>query len=221
MPMTAGLTTFECTVLAPGGVRLPASVELPEPAIALAILAHGAGSSRDSPRGRAVSGTLHRFGIGSMRVDLLTARESDGRERTFDIDLLAARLDAAVGFAAGDDRTRGLPIALVGASTGAAAALAVAARRPASVVAVVSRGGRPDLAMPVLGSVRAPTLLLVGGEDELVLGLNREALVRLGGPAELVTVPGATHLFEEPGTLDEVARRTARWIAAHSPRKDG
>ena len=221
MPMTAGLTTFECTVFAPGGVRLPASVELPEPAIALAILAHGAGSSRDSPRGRAVSGTLHRFGIGSMRVDLLTARESDGREHAFDIDLLAERLDAAVGFAAGDDRTRGLPIALVGASTGAAAALAVAARRPASVVAVVSRGGRPDLAMPLLGSVRAPTLLLVGGEDEVVLGLNREALVRLGGPAELVTVPGATHLFEEPGTLDEVARRTARWIAAHAPRREG
>jgi pimeloyl-ACP methyl ester carboxylesterase len=216
MPMTAGLTTFECTVLAPGGVRLPASVELPEPAIALAILAHGAGSSRDSPRGRAVSGTLHRFGIGSMRVDLLTGRESVERERTFDIDLLAERLDAAVGFAAGDDRTRGLPIALVGASTGAAAALAVAARRPGWVVAVVSRGGRPDLAMPLLGKVRAPTLLIVGGEDEVVLGLNREALARLGAPAELVTVPGATHLFEEPGTLDEVARRAARWIASHA-----
>jgi pimeloyl-ACP methyl ester carboxylesterase len=163
-----------------------------------------------------VSGTLHRFGIGSMRVDLLNARESGERERTFDIDLLAERLDAAVGFAAGDDRTRGLPIALVGASTGAAAALAVAARRPGSVVAVVSRGGRPDLAMPLLGKVRAPTLLIVGGEDEVVLGLNREALARLGAPAELVTVPGATHLFEEPGTLDEVARRAARWIASHA-----
>lgn len=215
MPMTAGISSFECTVFAPGGVRLPASVELPDPAIALAILAHGAGSSRDSPRGRAVAGTLHRFGIGSMRVNLLTEPESLDRSIVFDIGLLADRLDAAVGFAAGDERTRGLPIALVGASTGAAAALAVAARRTGTIAAVVSRGGRPDLASTLLGKVRAPTLLIVGGEDEVVLGLNREALRRLGGPRELVSIPGATHLFEEPGTLEEVARRTARWIAAH------
>lgn len=216
MPMTAGLSTFECTVLAPGGVRLPASVELPDPAIALAILAHGAGSSRDSPRGVAVSGTLHRFGIGSMRVDLLTADESRDRELVFDIGLLAERLEAAVGFASGDERTRNLPIALVGASTGAAAALVVAARRPGAIVAVVARGGRADLAGPDLAQVRAPTLLLVGSDDPVVLGLNREALARLGGARELVTIPGATHLFEEPGTLEEVARRTARWIAAHA-----
>lgn len=216
MPMTAGLSTFECTVLAPGGIRLPATVELPEPAIALAILAHGAGSSRESPRGRAVAGTLHRFGIGSMRVDLLTPDEADDRSLVFAIDLLADRLDAAVGFAAGDERTRGLPVALVGASTGAAAALTVAARRPGAIAAVVSRGGRPDLAGPALAKVRAPTLFLVGSEDEVVLELNRHALARLGGVKELVTVPGARHLFEEAGTLEEVARRTARWIAAHA-----
>lgn len=216
MPMTAGLLTFECTVFAPGGVRLPASVELPEPAIALAILAHGAGSSRDSPRGVAVAGTLHRFGIGSMRVDLLGAEKSRDRDLVFDIGLLADRLEAAVGFVAGDDRTRNLPIALVGASTGAAAALVVAARRPGRVVAVVSRGGRADLAGESLASVRTPTLLLVGSEDPVVLDLNREALAKLGGEKELVTIPGATHLFEEPGALEEVARRTARWIAAHA-----
>jgi putative phosphoribosyl transferase len=216
MPMIAGLSTFECTVLAPGGVRLPASVELPDPAIALAILAHGAGSSRDSPRGVAVSGTLHRFGIGSMRVDLLTADESRDRELVFDIGLLAERLEAAVGFASGDERTRNLPIALVGASTGAAAALVVAARRPGTIVAVVARGGRPDLAGPDLAGVRAPTLLLVGSDDPVVLGLNREALAKLGGERELAVIPAAKHLFEEPGTLEEVARRTARWIAAHA-----
>lgn len=216
MPMTAGLLTFECTVFAPGGVRLPASVELPEPAIALAILAHGAGSSRDSPRGVAVAGTLHRFGIGSMRVDLLGAEKSRDRDLVFDIGLLADRLEAAVGFVAGDDRTRNLPIALVGASTGAAAALVVAARRPGRVVAVVSRGGRADLAGESLASVRTPTLLLVGSEDPVVLDLNREALAKLGGEKELVTIPGATHLFEEPRALEEVARRTARWIAAHA-----
>jgi pimeloyl-ACP methyl ester carboxylesterase len=214
--MTAGLLTFECTVFAPGGVRLPASVELPEPAIALAILAHGAGSSRDSPRGVAVAGTLHRFGIGSMRVDLLGAEKSRDRDLVFDIGLLADRLEAAVGFVAGDDRTRNLPIALVGASTGAAAALVVAARRPGRVVAVVSRGGRADLAGESLASVRTPTLLLVGSEDPVVLDLNREALAKLGGEKELVTIPGATHLFEEPRALEEVARRTARWIAAHA-----
>lgn len=216
MPMVSGLSAFECTVFAPGGVRLPATVELPEPAIALAILAHGAGSSRESPRGRAMAATLHRFGIGSMRVDLLTDDESRDRRLVFDIALLADRLEAAVGFASGDERTRGLPIALVGASTGAAAALVVAARRPGAIVAVVSRGGRADLAGRDLGAVRAPTLLIVGSDDDVVLGLNREALGRLGGERELVTVPGATHLFEEPGTLEEVARRTARWIAAHA-----
>jgi putative phosphoribosyl transferase len=216
MPMVSGLSTFECTVIAPGGVRLPASVDLPDPAVAIAILAHGAGSSRDSPRGRAVAGTLHRFGIGSMRVDLLTAEESRDRGLVFDIGLLSERLDAAVGFAAGDERTRGIPIALVGASTGAAAALTVAARRPTAIVAVVSRGGRADLAGSDLGRVRAPTLLLVGSDDPVVLGLNREAFARLGGEKELVSIPGATHLFEEPGTLEEVSRRTARWIVAHA-----
>ncbi|WP_434742639.1 dienelactone hydrolase family protein [Micromonospora sp. SH-82] len=202
------------------GAGLPADLVLPTDATGVVLFAHGSGSSRHSPRNTAVARVLHRRSLGTVLVDLLTPEEERVDARTaelrFDIDLLADRLTAAVDWMRTEAALRRLPVGLFGASTGAAGALVAAARRSDTVAAVVSRGGRPDLAGPALTQVRAATLLLVGGLDEQVLTLNEEALAQLPeGVGELRVVPGATHLFEEPGTLDRVADDAADWFAGH------
>ncbi|MGZ4359283.1 MAG: dienelactone hydrolase family protein, partial [Gaiellaceae bacterium] len=175
----------------------------------------GSGSSRLSPRNAAVAQTLNRCRLGTLLFDLLTPQEAADRRNVFDILLLAQRLDEARRFLSSRPRTASLPVGYFGASTGAAAALWAAADDP-GVRAVVSRGGRPDLAAARLGTVHALTLLIVGGADEVVLELNRRALAMLpGGEHELTVVPGATHLFEEPGALEEVARLAAAWFTTH------
>ncbi len=194
------------------GLRLPGTLEVPADAVGLVIFAHGSGSSRLSPRNRAVAMALQESGLGTLLFDLLTERESQERANTFDIELLGSRLVAAADWAAQQPEALGLPIGCFGASTGAAAALCAAARRPELVRAVVSRGGRPDLAEPWLARVRAATLLIVGGHDEPVIGLNHIALERLHCHKKLVIVPRATHLFEEPGALEEVTRLARDWF---------
>ncbi len=196
-------------------VRLPGTLTLPDDAIGVVAFAHGSGSSRLSPRNRQVAMRIVESSVGTLLFDLLGADEAADRRNVFDIDLLARRLGDAVDFLRGDERTGVLPVGLFGASTGAAAALVVAAQRPRDVVAVVSRGGRPDLAGDALPKVAAPTLLIVGGADTEVLALNRAAARRLTCPHELVQVPGATHLFEEPGTLEQVSDLAAAWFSRH------
>jgi putative phosphoribosyl transferase len=176
------------------------------------LFAHGSGSSRLSPRNRAVADTLNRAGQATLLFDLLTDAESADRARTFDIALLADRLVAATRWAQGRPRLAGRPLGYFGASTGAAAALVAAADLGSEVAAVTSRGGRPDLAGARLGEVTAPTLLIVGGDDRTVLELNRQAATRLTATHRLEVIPGATHLFEEPGTLDAVATLAAGWF---------
>ena len=191
------------------GAPVGGSLTEPEDSRGLVIFAHGTGSSRSSRRNRAVAGVLHGAGLGTLLLDLLP--EEGAVDRRFDIDLLGRRVTAAVDWA----EPRGLAVGLFGASTGAAAALVAAAARPGAVRAVVSRGGRPDLAGEALRRVRAPTLLIVGGSDPVVLQLNREAIDRLEGEARLEVVPGATHLFEEAGTLDRVAELARDWFLEH------
>ncbi|CAL9595429.1 Putative phosphoribosyl transferase [Streptomyces sp. enrichment culture] len=202
-----------------GAAALAGDLAVPEHARAVVLFAHGSGSSRHSPRNRRVAGALRAAGLGTLLMDLLTAQEEARDVRTaehrFDIPLLGRRLVAAVDWLADAPGARGLPVALFGASTGAAAALVAAAERPDRVLAVVSRGGRPDLAGGALDAVRAPVLLIVGGRDEQVLGLNREAARRLRAPHAVRVVPGATHLFEEPGTLDQVADAARQWCDEH------
>jgi dienelactone hydrolase len=178
------------------------------------LFAHGSGSSRFSPRNQHVADVLHESWIGTLLFDLLTEQEAGDRVNVFDIGLLGERLAAAIAFVRSQDRTAALPLGLFGASTGAAAALVAAAHDP-GVAAVVSRGGRPDMAGAALSRVYCPTLLIVGGHDEEVVSLNRTALEHLGGEKQLSVIPGATHLFEEPGTLDEAARLAAEWFARH------
>jgi putative phosphoribosyl transferase len=189
---------------------------LPEAARGLVVFAHGSGSSRFSPRNRKVAAVLEQAGFATLLMDLLTEAEEENDRITaahrFDIEKLSERVVIALDWASADRYTAGLPLGLFGASTGAAAALMAAARRPATVRAVVSRGGRPDLAGPALSSVRAPVLLIVGERDTLVLELNRQAAARLAVPSEIAIVPGAGHLFEERGTLDEVCRLALQWF---------
>jgi putative phosphoribosyl transferase len=199
-----------------GPVGLDGDLATPADARGVVLFAHGSGSGRHSPRNRQVAATLGRVGFATLLLDLLTLEEEaadrqSGRLR-FDVELLAGRLLAAAGWLAADQRTAGLPIGLFGASTGAGAALLAAAERPQTVAAVVSRGGRPDLAGAALGRVQAPTLLIVGALDPQVLELNRAALGRLGSEASLEVVPGASHLFEEPGTLERVAELAVGWF---------
>lgn len=195
-------------------IALPGRLCLPDPAVGLVIFAHGSGSSRASPRSSRVAAVLHQAWLATLRFDLLTEQEASERANVFDIGLLADRLGAAITTVAARESTCRLPLGLFGASTGAAAALVAAAREP-RVAAVVSRGGRPDLAAASLPRVHAPTLLVVGGADEEVLALNRAAFARLPCEKRLDIVAGATHLFEEPGALDEVARRAAEWFSRH------
>jgi putative phosphoribosyl transferase len=203
-----------------GSRRLGGALEIPENPIGLALFAHGSGSSRFSPRNAFVAEALRERGFATLLMDLLTRNEARDRRNVFDIPLLAARVVEAIDWAAAEPALAALPIGLFGASTGAAAALAAAAQRPQRIGAVVSRGGRPDLAGDALGEVRAPTLLIVGGLDHEVLELNKAAL-RLLPDARLDVVPGATHLFEEPGTLERVVALAAGWFAAKLPRGAG
>ncbi|MBQ1072717.1 dienelactone hydrolase family protein [Micromonospora sp. C31] len=204
-----------------GDVDLPADLLVPAEPAGVVLFAHGSGSSRHSPRNTAVAHVLNRSALGTVLVDLLTPAEDQVDARTaelrFDIPLLAGRLAGIVDWLAAERPLGAVPIGLFGASTGAAAALVAAAARPDLVGAVVSRGGRPDLAGPALDQVRAPTLLLVGGLDEQVITLNEQAQEALPESAELTVVPGATHLFEEPGTLEEVAHCAADWFTTHLP----
>jgi putative phosphoribosyl transferase len=200
-------------------VTLDADMVVPQPARGLVLFAHGSGSSRHSSRNRHVAGELQAAGLATVLADLLTPEEEQADVRTgalrFDIDLLSGRVTALTDWLVEQERLADLGIGLFGASTGAAAALVTAAARPASVQAVVSRGGRPDLAGGRLRQVRQPTLLIVGGRDRTVLELNRGAMEELGGETRLEIVPGASHLFEEPGALDEVARLARDWFVRH------
>jgi len=198
----------------PGGVALPGDLTIPGQAIAVVVFAHGSGSSRRSPRNVRVAEWLHREGLGTLLFDLLTDAEAEDRRKVFDIELLARRLGAAVGWVRGRSELDGLPVGVFGASTGAAAALVVAAGTP-NITAIVSRGGRPDLAGEALERVTAPTLLIVGGRDLQVLELNRAAQGRMQRETRLEIVPGATHLFEEPDALDRVAELAAAWFTEH------
>ncbi len=200
-----------------GGVSLEGELILPEGAQGVVLFAHGSGSSRHSPRNRFVAAALREGKLGTLLFDLLTADEEVIDLQTthlrFDVALLAERLIHAIDWMS--DREADLPIGLFGASTGAGAALLAAAQRPDRVAAVVSRGGRPDLAGPALRNVHAPTLLIVGGRDKPVIELNRLALAQLRGKTKLEIVPRATHLFEEPGALEEVGRLAREWLRAH------
>jgi pimeloyl-ACP methyl ester carboxylesterase len=196
--------------------RLPGLLQLPDRAAhGLVIFAHGSGSSRLSPRNQFVAGRLHAAGLATLLFDLLTDDEAADRRNVFDIALLAGRLGDALDWQQSRAEIARLPTGLFGASTGAAAALVAAADHPERVRAVVSRGGRPDLAGPALSRVRAATLLIVGGADDVVLELNREAAAQLTCEHALRIVPGATHLFEEPGTLETVATLAADWFMMH------
>ncbi|MFF8973436.1 dienelactone hydrolase family protein [Streptomyces sp. NPDC014995] len=194
---------------------LTGELVVPTSARAVVLFAHGSGSSRHSPRNRMVAAELRTAGLGTVLIDLLTEREdredaSTGVHR-FDIPLLGRRVVAVADWLTAQPGTRALPVVLFGASTGAAAALVAAAERPDRILTVVSRGGRPDLAEAALGRVRAPVLLIVGGRDPEVLRLNQEAARRLRVPHSLHVVPGATHLFEEPGALEQVAEAAKVW----------
>jgi putative phosphoribosyl transferase len=198
-----------------GSVRLPGEFAWPNHPGGVVLFAHGSGSGRLSPRNRFVAEQLRAAGIGTLLLDLLTEREAGDRANVFDIRLLAGRLGAATEWLAAQPDTAGLPVGYFGASTGAAAALEAAAWSSTPIAAIVSRGGRPDLAPDALPRVTAPTLLLVGGRDDVVLDLNRAALARLRCSKELVVVPGAGHLFEEPGTLEAVSEWAAAWFVRY------
>src|SRR5438105_9498851 len=207
----------EITVRVPiGGEFLDGDLAVPERASGIVLFAHGSGSSRHSPRNRAVARGLREQGLATLLIDLLTPEEEIVDDATahlrFDIGLLARRLIGVTDWLGQDARTGDLRIGYFGASTGAGAALVAAAERPGAVSAAVSRGGRPDLAGPALARVRVPVLLIVGGEDVPVIALNRQALASLQGRKQLVIVPGASHLFEEPGALATVARLAADWF---------
>ncbi|MEV4838424.1 alpha/beta hydrolase [Nonomuraea sp. NPDC049486] len=195
--------------------ELSGQLVVPDGARGVVLFAHGSGSSGRSPRNRYVAAALNEAGLGTLLFDLLTPEEEYDRANVFDIELLAGRLLTATERVREQSAAANLPLGYFGASTGAAAALSAAAEPDADVAAIVSRGGRPDLAGPRLASVRAPTLLIVGGHDEQVLELNREAQRELGGESRLEIVPGATHLFEEPGALDQVADLTGSWFVTH------
>jgi pimeloyl-ACP methyl ester carboxylesterase len=210
IPQERPVSVRAANVQVQGDLRIPSAAE------GVVVFAHGSGSGRHSPRNQFVADALVSTGLATLLIDLLTEEEEIIDRRTaelrFDIPLLAERLGGVTDWLAGDPSTAGLPIGYFGASTGAAAALIAAAERPQLVRAIVSRGGRPDLAGPVLRRVGQPTLLIVGGEDDVVIHLNRQALQELGGIKQLVIIPGATHLFEEPGALEQVAALASEWF---------
>jgi putative phosphoribosyl transferase len=210
-----GCEVIKKTDVAIGHKRLAGILALPKAPDGLVIFAHGSGSSRFSARNRYVTDKLGQSGFATLLFDLLTEAEGDDRRNVFDIPLLGARVAEAIDWAATDSRTLGLPIGLFGASTGAGAAIVAAARRPDAVAAIVSRGGRPDLADRALGEVRAPTLLIVGGDDREVLALNAAARKAMHCKTSLKVVPGAGHLFEEQGTLDQALAAAVEWYESH------
>lgn len=216
-----GAPTPRQVLIPVGPLRLPGDLVIPLPALGAVLFAHGSGSSRHSPRNVQVARVLSQAGLATLLFDLLTPPEAADRDNVFDIALLAGRLGAATDWLRHQPDAGSLPLGYFGASTGAAAALWAAAEAGAGVAAVVSRGGRPDLAGPRLAAVTAPTLLVVGGEDLVVLELNRKARQALRCPSELVVVPGATHLFEEPGALEAVADLAREWFLRHLPAAPG
>ncbi len=214
--MNEDVRATERTVeISSGAVQLPAILGLPEQARGVILFAHGSGSGRLSPRNNAVAHVLQDAGLATLLADLLTEREARDRRLVFDIGLLARRLRDCTHWVHHQEATQSLPIGYFGASTGGGAALVGAAQAGKGVRAVVSRGGRPDLADGYLDQVQAPTLLIVGGNDEPVIELNEHALARLRCVKKLVIVPGATHLFEEPGALEEVARLARDWFLGY------
>jgi putative phosphoribosyl transferase len=218
--MQTHLDVAERTVLIDaGGVALHGDLAVPHGAQGLVVFAHGSGSSRHSSRNRYVAEELRQGNLGTLLMDLLTPAEEQvdmhTRHIRFDIGLLADRLIGAMRWLDTQDDTRGLAVGLFGASTGGGASLVAAARRPDRVDAVVSRGGRPDLAAEELRHVRAPTLLVVGGRDSVVIDLNKQAMGQMKAPVRLEIVPGATHLFEEPGTLEQVAHLAREWFVRY------
>ncbi len=202
---------FQITITG-DGVTLDGILGLPEQPKGVIAFAHGSGSGRFSPRNQFVARVLEAGGFATLLLDLLSPDEADDRQKVFNIDLLADRLLLAQAWLQTHSHTSGLPVGYFGASTGAGAALQAAARKPQAVAAIVSRGGRPDLAGHYLPRVTAPTLLLVGGDDGPVIGMNEEALAMLTCPKALVIIPGASHLFEEPGTLEQVAKEALHWF---------
>jgi putative phosphoribosyl transferase len=214
-------TTEEAVTVRMDGAAIEGTLAIPDDARGIIVFAHGSGSSRHSPRNRFVAEELHAVHLATLLIDLLTPAEEavdlQTRELRFDIALLADRLVGAIEWLAGRADTRDLDVGLFGASTGGGAALVAAAREPDRVGAVVSRGGRPDLAGPSLAEVQAPTLLIVGGRDPIVIELNQQAMSAMHVPVNLEIVPEATHLFEEPGAMDQVARLTSDWFVGHLP----
>lgn len=198
-----------------GSRKLNGILTVPPAAVGVVAFAHGSGSGRFSPRNQYVARVLEEAGLATLLLDLLEEDEAEDREKVFDIELLAERLATAADWLSEQPATSALPLGYFGASTGAGAALVAAARSPAAVAAVVSRGGRPDLAKAYLPAVQAPTLLIVGGNDDVVIDLNERALRLLRCPKDMVIIPGATHLFEEPGTLEEVSRLAQEWFVRH------
>ena len=209
--------TGKAAVIRAGTVELPGELTVPPGALGAVVFAHGSGSSRLSPRNRQVARALHQSHLATLLFDLLTPEEAFDRRNVFDIPLLAGRLGAARRWLRRQPEVAGLSVGCFGASTGAAAALWAAAEPGARISAIVSHGGRPDLAGERLSLVRAPTLLVVGGADEVVLELNREAFAQLRCEADLAVVPGATHLFEEPGALERVSELAAAWFSEWLP----
>jgi putative phosphoribosyl transferase len=206
-----------------GPFSLEGTLTLPEAAEGIVVFAHGSGSSRHSPRNRYVAESMHSEGLATLLMDLLSSEEEvvdlrSGHLR-FDIDLLSERLITATDWLLSRPETSGLRVGYFGASTGAAAALVAAAKRSDRIRAVVSRGGRPDLAGGYLAKVKAPTLFIVGGRDTLVVDLNREAMDRMSGPKRLEVIPWATHLFEEPGALEDVSRLSQNWFLQYLTRR--
>ncbi len=208
-----GAARDESVEVQAGSVMLAGHLTIPPEAAGIVVFVHGSGSGRHSPRNRYVAGQLNESGLGTLLFDLLTSHEELDRVNVFDIERLASRLTAVTSWLRGQPGSLDLPIGYFGASTGAAAALWAAAEPAADIAAIVSRGGRPDLAEPRLAAVRSPTLLIVGEKDEPALGLNREAQHWLSGESKLAIVPGATHLFEEPGALQTVTRLTREWFS--------
>jgi putative phosphoribosyl transferase len=208
-------TTKQLVHIPADAVMLEGELVLPPGAQGIVVFAHGSGSSRHSPRNTFVAGVLQAARLGTLLFDLLTRTEDSDYETRFDIALLTQRLITATHWLQQQPQTKACAIGYFGASTGAAAALQTAAALGSAIQAVVSRGGRPDLAGAALARVQAPTLLIVGGEDHGVIELNRRAHAQLPGTKQLVIVPGATHLFEEPGTLEEVARLATQWFTQH------
>lgn len=198
-----------------GTTSIEGILAIPENAQGVVLFAHGSGSGRFSPRNQFVAKVLRDGGLGTLLLDLLDTSESDDRRKVFDIKLLAERLKSATNWLRSNPDTAKLNIGYFGASTGAAAALQAASEVGPEVKAIVSRGGRPDLALQYLRAVKAPTLLIVGGDDYPVIPLNQQALEALAGPKELVIIPGATHLFEEPGALEQVATRARNWFTTY------